>query len=148
MAETAPISLADLLIDTENPRLPQPNLGQRDALRALAKYLPKKLITLARDIVKHGTSPSELPIVMPFKDDLNRYVVLEGNRRLVAVKGLENPDSLLGILESSLMTELRALSKEYQEAPVESLTCYVVNDRDDAQHWIELRHTGQNEGAG
>jgi hypothetical protein len=148
MAETTPISLADLLVDTENPRLPQPNLGQRDAMRALARHLPKKLITLARDIVKHGPSPSELPIVMPFNDDLNRYVVLEGNRRFVTLKALENPDSFLGVLESSLLTELRALSKEYQEAPVESLMCYVVNDRDEAQHWIELRHTGQNDGAG
>lgn len=72
MPETQPISLADLLIDTENPRLPQPNLGQREAMRALAKHLPKKLITLARHIVKHGPNPSELPIVMSFKDDLNR----------------------------------------------------------------------------
>jgi hypothetical protein len=51
MPDTQPISLADLLIDTENPRLPQPNLGQREAMRALAKHLPKKLITLARHIV-------------------------------------------------------------------------------------------------
>ncbi len=148
MPETMPISLADLLIDTENPRLPQPNLGQRDAMRALAKHLPKKLIMLARHIVKYGVNPSELPIVMSFKDDLNRYVALEGNRRLIALRALENPDSLLGVLEASLLKELRALSKEYQEAPVESLTCLLVNDRDEAQHWIELRHTGENEGAG
>jgi hypothetical protein len=148
MSETLPISLADLLIDTENPRLPQPNVGQRDALRALAKHLPKKLIALAKDIVRHGPNPVELPIVMSFKDDLNRYVMLEGNRRLVALRGLENPDSLLGALESSLLAELRTLSKTYQEAPVESLTCLLVDDRDEAQHWIELRHTGENEGAG
>lgn len=148
MPDTLPISLADLLIDTENPRLPQPNVGQREALRALAKHLPKKLIALAKDIVTHGPNPVELPIVMSFKDDLNRYVMLEGNRRLVALRGLENPDSLLGALESSLLAELRTLSKTYQEAPVESLTCLLVNDRDEAQHWIELRHTGENEGAG
>ena len=28
------------------------------------------------------------------------------------------------------------------------MPCVVVRDRDEARHWIELRHTGQNDGAG
>jgi hypothetical protein len=142
------IRIADLLIDAENPRLSLPNLGQREAQLELAKDQQTKLLTLARDILQYGLNPAELPIIMPLKDDLDRYVVLEGNRRLVTLRGLENPDSLASALNASVLARLRKLSKDYQENPIESTQCLVVKDRDEARHWIELRHTGENEGAG
>jgi hypothetical protein len=46
------------------------------------------------------------------------------------------------------MVELRRLSREYHENPVEAVTCVVVKDKDEARHWIELKHTGENDGAG
>jgi hypothetical protein len=46
------------------------------------------------------------------------------------------------------MAELKALSRQYQESPIGSIRCLVVKDRAEADHWIELRHTGRNEGAG
>jgi hypothetical protein len=148
MAETLPIRIADLLIDAENPRLSLPNLGQREAQLELAKEQQTKLLRLAKDILQFGLNPADLPIIMPLKDDLERYVVLEGNRRLVALRGLENPDSLASALNPSVLAELRKLSKEYQPSPIESVSCLVVKDRDEAGHWIQLRHTGENEGAG
>lgn len=148
MAKTSPIRVAELLIDAENPRLTQPNVGQREALLEFARDQEKKLIRLAQDIVEYKLSPAELLIVMPLKDDLERYVVLEGNRRFAALKGLENPDLLASGLNPTMLKELRELSKAYQENPIESVQCLVVKDREEARHWIELRHTGTNEGAG
>jgi len=139
MAEISSIPLSDLLIDTQNPRLEQPNTGQREALRAFAADSRAKLIALAKDIVSFGMNPSELAIVMPFHDDLKRYVVLEGNRRFTALKALENPEWLVGAMQPSEVDEMRRLSREYQENPVESLQC-VIMTRDDAQHWMEVRH--------
>ena len=148
MPEIASLSLPDLLIDTENPRLPQPNVGQRDALRAFAAHEHGKMIALARDIVGYGMNPTELSIVMRFNDDLRRYVVLEGNRRLTALKALENPEWLVGAMPPSGVEEMRGLSRQYQENPVESLQCIVMANREEARHWMELRHTGgQNNGA-
>jgi len=85
---------------------------------------------------------------MALGDDLNRYVVLEGNRRLTALKALENPDSFVGSLDPSALDELRILSKEYQNSPIDRVQCVVVKESAEADHWIELRHTGENEGAG
>ena len=85
---------------------------------------------------------------MPFKDDLKRYVVLEGNRRLTALRALENPEFLVDAVGSGILSAIRRLSRQYQNAPIESMQCVVVKDRDEARHWIELRHTGENEGAG
>ena len=148
MAETISTSPANLLIDVENPRLPQPNVGQRDAQRAIAHDQERKLVALAKDIVQNGLNPAELPIIMPLNDDLKRYVVLEGNRRLVALKALENPEWLVGAVGPIVVAAMRKLSSDYQEAPIELIRCLAVKSREEAQHWIELRHTGENEGAG
>lgn len=148
MSETSPIALSDLLIDAENPRLPQPNVGQREALRAIAKHQGRKLQVLASDILKHGLNPTELSIVMPFEDDLRRYVVLEGNRRLTALKALENPEFLVDTVTAGVLSTIRRLSRDYQNTPIETVPCLIVKDREEARHWIELRHTGENDGAG
>jgi hypothetical protein len=148
MSETLAIQPSNLLIDAENPRLPQPNTGQREAQRALAEHQQRKLVALARDVVQNGLNPADLPIVMATHDDLKRYVMLEGNRRLAALRALENPDSLVGAVENSVLDEIRVLAKTYQATPIEYVNCLVVKDREEARHWIELRHTGENQGAG
>lgn len=146
MPDTLQIPVSDLLIDQENPRLPQPNVGQREAQRELVRLQQTKFLRLAEDIVRYGLNPADLPMVMRF--DSRRYVVLEGNRRLVAIRGLENPDSLVGAVTPTVAEKLRALSAEYQQNPIESINCSVVNDRDEAEHWMQLRHLGLMEGAG
>jgi hypothetical protein len=148
MADVRSITPSNLLVDAENPRLLQPNEGQREAMRALAKVMPRKILSLAKDIVANGLNPADLPIVMPANDSENRYVVLEGNRRLVALKALENPDSFVGALDGGSLSSMRTLAREYQETPIDLVQCLVVKDRPDAEHWIKLRHTGENEGAG
>ncbi len=142
------ISPADLLIDQENPRISQLDLGQHEAIQALAQLQGRKLLALAKDMVRYGLNPSELSIVMPHEGDLKRYVVLEGNRRLVALKALENPELLVDAVEAKVLKEIRKLSHKYQDNPVESVECLVVGNRAEAGHWIELRHTGEREGAG
>ena len=148
MLETIPIPPADLLIDEENPRISQPNAGQQKTLNALAQQLGPKLHALAEDIIINGLDPSNLPLVMPLPGSEGRYVVLEGNRRLAAIRALENPESIADATSPSNLRKIRRLSKDYQSNPTELITCVVVNDRDQARHWIELRHTGENAGAG
>jgi hypothetical protein len=88
-------------------------------------------------------------IVMPAGDDRqDRYIALEGNRRLVALKVLEAPDTFAGAVDQAVLADLRKASKRYLQNPIDAIDCLVVKDRDEAQHWIQLRHTGQNEGAG
>lgn len=148
MPESQPISPAELLIDEGNPRITQPNAGQHKSLQALAEHLGPKLKVLAEDIVDNGLDPSNLSIVMPVAGTPLRYVVLEGNRRLAALRALENPESIIDSVSSSVLKQLRKLSQRYQQDPVEAILCVVVNNRDEARHWIELRHTGENAGAG
>ncbi len=109
----------------------------------------RKVIALARHIVDSGgLSPAELIIVMPMDGDEHRHVVLEGNRRVMALKVLEHPDLVDGSIDTAGMKELRRLSKVYLENPIEEVRCWVANNRKDAEQWLELRHTGENDGAG
>ena len=77
MPESIAILPLNLLIDAENPRLPQPNTGQRDAMAKLEKIKVGKILVVSRDIVEAGLNPADLPIVMRLKGDGNRYVVLK-----------------------------------------------------------------------
>ena len=148
MANIVLVSVADLLVDEENPRLAQPNEGQREALRALSTYQERKLQVIAGDILAHGLDPSQMAIVMPLEDDQKRYVVLDGNRRLTALRALENPEFLVDAVSPSIVKAIRKLSRQYQDAPIETTPCVVVKDRDEARHWISLRHTPRHKGAG
>ena len=107
-----------------------------------------KLVALANHIVIHGLNPADLPIVMPTGDDTRRYVVLEGNRRLVALRVLENPELLVGAVDARVLEAVRRHGRDYSNTPIENIHCLVVRDEIEARPWIELRHTGQNEGAG
>jgi hypothetical protein len=147
LAEIVAVPPANLRIDEENPRISQPNIGQNKALQALAAHLGSKLHALAADIVEYGIDPSSLMIVMESPSETARYIVLDGNRRLAAIRALEYPESVKDAVESSVLRKLRKLSQEYQDDPLESVPAVVVKDRAEAHHWIELGHTGEFGGA-
>lgn len=73
---------------------------------------------------------------------------LRATRRLAAIRALENPESIATAVKATILTKLRDLSRQYQENPIVTMPCVVVKDPEEARHWIELRHTGLNEGAG
>src|SRR5579883_2071666 len=150
MPEAIGIRPAELQFDEQNPRLSQPNSGQRETQLAMVQgdELQRKLLSLAKSIVSFGMNPTELPIVLANGDNPTRYLVLEGNRRLSALRALENPDAVAGSVSPSTLKQLRGLSKQYWTSPIDSVVCFVVKDREEARQWIKLRHTGQNNGAG
>lgn len=149
MPQLDPVPVASLLIDTQNPRFLESNAGQRAALRESAKLQDTKLVVLADHIVKHrGLSPIEVTMVMRKSGQPERYIVLEGNRRLVAIRSLERPDILDGVLPSKMVATLRKLSEEYLKNPIRYIDCYIVPSREEARPWIQLRHGRDLKGAG
>jgi len=149
MSETISVRPADLLIDRRNPRLPVEAKGQREAFRAMAEHQNEKLLALAEHIVLyHSLHPAELPIIIRSPDEPGRYIVLEGNRRLAALKALESPDLFSGALSAPVLDRIRKLSGQYQQAPIEAIHCALMKDRDEAEPWIYIRHNGPTGGAG
>jgi hypothetical protein len=132
--------VSSVLLDQENPRF-EPTSSQREAANMILSSDPEKTLRLARDILSQAAvNPSELPFVL-VKD--GKKVVIEGNRRFTTLKLLRNP----GLIDDkSLKAEFTKLAAT--GIGPDEVMCGQVSEREEARHWIKLRHTGQNEGVG
>jgi hypothetical protein len=141
-------SVVDVELDLKNPRFADPVSTQPEAINALLAQGPTKLLNLAEDIAVSGMlDPINPPIIMRTESGA---IVLEGNRRFAALKLLRNPDLAQGEATKRSLAKIRAKATDAMQSPngPSSVDCYVVDNRDAAQRWIELRHTGQNDGVG
>lgn len=148
MSEIVDISISDLLLDPENPRFKDVPKTQQEAARELAEKHGDHVIELADDVVKFGLDPTTLPAVVAAGGTRQRYRMLEGNRRLLAIKALETPTLISGVLPAGLSKRLTDLSKAYGKKPIESMPCVLFETEKEAEHWIIIRHTGANRGIG
>jgi hypothetical protein len=136
------VNVADLKLDGLNPRH-DPAKAQREIISALLQVAGGKIVRLADDIATYGLNPIDSFLVLK-EGGTTGYTVLEGNRRLAALKLLANPD----------LTPLPKYQKRFRDlakkmtVPVFAAPCAIVTSRDEAKHWQELRHTGEREGVG
>lgn len=148
MPLTREIALSQLRLDPVNPRLDDGSQTQREALLAMMHSQGEKLLNLARDIVHAGLSPLDRFLVLEAEDSPDEYVVLEGNRRFAALKLLLNPDLASGTLSVGAVRQLKTLAATQQFRADTVVDCVVVETRDEAIHWLRLRHGGQLDGSG
>lgn len=140
------LDLADLNINIENPRFEMVG-NQREAIKTMIEDQGDKLLKLAADIANKGLNPGDQIFVTKHEKLANQYNVLEGNRRVTALKLLENPD-LIPETNKSLLGKFKKLSEQYSNGSTQKIPCVVFDDEKEAEHWIELKHTGQNDGVG
>lgn len=144
------LNLDELLFDLKNPRF-DGLASQRDALEKIVQSQGSKLVNLAEDIVANGMSPAHRVLVSKVPGKGSRaYTVLDGNRRLAALRVLTNPIVLDGMTGVGDLTaqKLRKLSREFDLDEIQPLDAYVCKNEAEARHWIEAIHTGENEGRG
>jgi hypothetical protein len=140
------IEIENLLIDLQNPRF-DPKSSQRDALQTIIHDQGKKLYNLAEDIVDSGVNPCE-PLLVTQSEDPDFHIVLEGNRRVAALKLLSSPQLLESVKTTKgLHNKYRTLHDRAENTLPTELQC-VVLPREDAKNWIMLKHTGENDGVG
>jgi hypothetical protein len=149
MADLKPIAPSNLRVDQQNPRLSDPRpTSQSATLEAMARWDERMLLGLAKHIAARGLDPSNLPIVIQEEPGSRFYIVLEGNRRLTAVKALENPALVAKAISPAVLSGLKTASAEYAGRPISEINCLVVGSREEARPWIEVRHQGEQGGAG
>lgn len=141
------LDLTSLDVDLENPRH-EVSASQREAFIGMLDEQKEKLLNLADDILKNGINPSDLPIVIPHDKEEKRYTVLEGNRRVTALKLLSEESLAESMKNKALAGRFKRLSKKFQDNPVEKLKCVLYQNKKDAIKWIRLKHTGENKGIG
>ncbi len=140
------IPVSRLRLDLKNPRLPDIQTSQIEALQLIAHLQGEKLLALAKHIATYGLNPAEKFIVIP--DDQDQYIVLDGNRRLTALRLLETPSIVEGYISESSFAQLKKLSASFSKSPVVEAPCIVFVDNEQADPWIELIHDGESGGAG
>lgn len=119
--------------------------SQKEALHLLMEDPTdaKKLLNLTRHISKNGLDPTELQLVFP--SGTNSYTVIEGNRRLAALKLLVNP-SLCPV--DRLADEVASIAKDATYKVPKDILVSIVETREQGDLWVELKHTGENDGVG
>ncbi|MCU0925150.1 MAG: hypothetical protein MUF44_03635 [Hydrogenophaga sp.] len=140
-------------LDPINPRT-NPEADQTTAMRSLIEVERdgEKIYALAQNICQMGTlDPGDRLYTVASTDDPDRYIVLDGNRRLTALRLLSQPGLLdrddIG-LSTSLRQRFKRLQKEYPGRWPTNVDVVVYANRDSAAPFIRLRHTGENAGAG
>ena len=147
LSNIIPIPLQNLLIDLQNPRY-DPRKSQREALHTIVHDQGQKLVNLAEDILDKGLNHSDLVIVTPLEDDKNMYIVLEGNRRVAALKLVLSPSLVESLdLPQKMTKKFKELNELAAGELADQIYC-VVMPKEDANYWIQLKHTGENEGVG
>lgn len=145
---TKVLKISSLLLDQNNPRIPAVN-SQREALQRILDDQEDKLANLAESIVGDGLSPADNWLVMRSSTTAqDKFVVLEGNRRLAALKILQNPSVLTGLsLPNALQRRFERAAAQFNANDVEPIRCFELT-RDEANPWIQRRHIGADEGRG
>jgi len=130
------LSVTTLRLDYENPRLTQ--FGSRPNQSEIIDYLieNEKVLDLAKSIIVQSYFLNEQPIVTK---ENNKFIVLEGNRRVAACKILINPDL---IKSDNKRNSLKKLLKDFDLSIITKLEVYISPDRSSADDMIVNRHTG------
>lgn len=140
------LSLDLVKLDQENVRFGGDIASsQQEALKLLLEdpREARKLTVLAEHIAQNGLDPTELQLVFP--DGTGSYITIEGNRRLAALKLLITP-ALSPI--PKVRRDFTAIKKKAKYKIPKKLNFSVVKNREEGDLWVELKHTGENAGAG
>lgn len=146
MSSKKTISINSILLDSENARH-----GEKQSQREIYDWMTsgivsQKVFRLAADVAAKGLSPLDNMGVMPSKDsDKESWIVVEGNRRVAALKFLNNPKLCLDLKLRKQYEQLKKKAAVQIPLRVEFAT---FNDFADAAYWIQLRHGGEHGGAG
>ena len=120
-------SIYDIFLDPKNIRIPFTAETQKALIQDL--FSNENAFELVKSISAFGLFPDEFPIVT-FEG--GKLLVIEGNRRLAALKALAEPD-----IVPSFKTKL----EHHKKGVTESLRCVVAPSREVAMKLIANKHT-------
>lgn len=134
IGEKISVNISELVFDPNNPRLPKKIQGVKDEKKVI-EYMVEyaNIADLMESIAETGYSDAEPLLVV--KNKKGKYVVVEGNRRLAAVKLLNNPE--LSELRKKVICEI--VENASVEAPVE-IPCVLYKKRESILDYLGYRH--------
>jgi hypothetical protein len=131
-----------LLLDTVNPRIRSAETQQECINLVMKKQ--SQMMKLIKSIAQDGLGT--MPILL-FRPDTkkSKWVVKDGNRRITALKLLNNP-ALCS--EDSIREQIKAISEQYKMNIPTSIDCLESSDLQVLNREVLARHGGAMEGVG
>lgn len=137
------IKIEKIINWSDNPRHAVGN-NETDTLQKLFDAVGTQyMLNLAEDIQEHGLLGNQ-QIVVVYSEDIKKYVVYEGNRRVAAIKLLMSPDEF-NFLDKATIDKAKRIAKNADI--IDTLECYVT-DEDEAFFIMERVHSGEDKGRG
>lgn len=141
------LKIDDLVLDHDNPRITHAE-GQQEALQKIVKDQKAKLVKLAESIVKQGMNPMDRLLVLRLNQKPEKFISLEGNRRVAVLNMLNNPAVMSGLeMPPAVKRGLERHAKNFKKGRVEPLACFELS-REESKYWLNLRHNIGHDGAG
>lgn len=138
------ISINEIINYYENPRHAIA-MNEKDTLKKLFEAVGNQyMLNLAEDIKNFGLLGNQ-QLVVVYKNEIKKYVVYEGNRRVAAIKLLMNP-SYFDFLDKATHDKVEKISKEISN-PIQEVSCYIT-DEEEAFFIMERLHSGEDKGRG
>jgi hypothetical protein len=145
---TKSLKIDSLDLDLENPRI-RLATDQRDAMQKIISEQKGKLINLAESIAVKGFSPMDRCLVLRSDANPAKFIVLEGNRRVLCAKLLKKPALIMSLnMPEPFKKRLQKAALGFDVANVEPVDCFEVANRAEGNDWIRQRHSGADEGRG
>lgn len=132
------LSVANIKLDKDNPRIPTYSMirNSRDIINYM--FESEQVLRLARKIVDKGFISHDPIYVIKESDS---YIVVEGNRRVTALKCLLDPDLAPSL---SIKKNLSLLKNKLGEDLIEKIEVYVAPSRKDVENVLfELHAEGK-----
>lgn len=125
----------DLLLDSRNPRLPKSavDLNQIELLKLMERDFD--LLPIGQSMVDNGYFVEEPLIVIP-KPDEDKFITVEGNRRLAALKLLTDPELRKHSRQRDVWEKLAKAAKY----PLSEVPIIMHQSRDDLIAILGFRH--------
>lgn len=134
IGEKISVNISELVFDSKNPRLPKNMQGVKDEKKVIEYMVGYANITdLMESIAETGYSDAEPLLVV--KDKTGKYIVVEGNRRLAAVKLLNNPE--FSELRKKVIFDI--VENASVEAPIK-IPCVLYKKRESILDYLGYRH--------
>ena len=131
--QKAPVSTLKLQLDALNPRIDVPNSASQEQIR-VALIESERVVDLAKAIVRTNGVMAGERIIVTTED--NRFIVLEGNRRVCACQILIKPELAPAEYRDSFPAPTQALKDTISDVDTD-----IAPSRDAAEPIITRRHT-------
>ena len=128
------VGIDNLQLDLYNPRLPKSKQGKDEGIVIEYLLLEAATLELMESIGENDFFVGEMLLVIPNEEERDKYIVIEGNRRLTAVLLLNKPE---------LAKVKKAATKEIFDSAKfkpSTLPCLVFNNREEIQKYIGFVH--------